>query len=82
MLNNMVLKTFNLDEETHRRFAEFCRENGISMSKQIDLFIRSQIEDEPEVRPEYVKKLRKIEKEGKFISFKNIGELRKRIENA
>ena len=35
----MVLKTFNLDEETYRKFSEFCRENGISMSKQINLFM-------------------------------------------
>ena len=78
----MVLKTFNLDEVVHKKFSKFCKENGISMSKQIELFIRSQIEDEPEIRPEYVRKLRKIEKEGKFIRFKSVDELRKRIENA
>ncbi len=33
-----------------------------------------------EVRPEYVKKLKQIEKEGKFHSFKNVEELRKAIE--
>ncbi len=32
-----------------------------------------------EVRPEYLKKLKKIQK-GKYISFKNIKELRNRIE--
>jgi hypothetical protein len=31
-------------------------------------------------RPEYIKKLKKIDKEGKFNSFKNIGELRNAIE--
>lgn len=37
---------------------------------------------EPELRPEYLEKLRKIEKEGygKGIPFKNIEELRKIIE--
>ena len=37
---------------------------------------------EPELRPEYIQKLKKIEKEGKFISFNSIKELRKSIENA
>jgi hypothetical protein len=37
---------------------------------------------EPELRPEYIEKLKKIDKEGKFISFKSIEELRKSIENA
>ncbi len=37
---------------------------------------------EPELRPEYIKKLSKLEKEGKFISFKNIKELREHIEHA
>ncbi len=37
---------------------------------------------EPELRPEYIKKLKKIEKEGKFIKFNSIRELRNSIENA
>ncbi len=39
------------------------------------------IDIEPEVRPEYIKKLRRIEREGKFISFNSINELRESIEN-
>ncbi len=35
---------------------------------------------EPELRPEYIKKLEKIEKEGKFIKFSSIEELRRIIE--
>ncbi|MBS3097858.1 DUF2683 family protein [Candidatus Woesearchaeota archaeon] len=37
---------------------------------------------EPELRPEFIQKIKKIEKEGKFKTFKNIEELRKDIENA
>ena len=37
---------------------------------------------EPELRPEYIEKLKKIEKKGNFISFKSIEELKKSIENA
>ena len=66
----MVLKTFNLDDETYRKFSEYCRENGISMSKQVDLFIKAQLEEEPKVREEYLKKLEGIRK-GKFIRVVN-----------
>ena len=65
----MVLKTFNLEDETYRKFSEFCRENGLSMSKQIDIFIKAQIEESPKVREEYLKKLEAIRK-GRFIKVK------------
>ena len=35
---------------------------------------------EPELRPEYIEKLKKIEKEGYGGTFKSINELRKKIE--
>lgn len=52
----MVLKTFNVQKETYEVFSKFCKERGISMSKQIELFMRSIIEEEPEPKKEYVKK--------------------------
>jgi antitoxin component of RelBE/YafQ-DinJ toxin-antitoxin module len=73
----MVLKTFNLDDEVYRRFSEFCRENGISMSKQVNIFIQAQIETEPKVREEYLQKLEAIRK-GKFIKVGGIEEFKKR----
>ena len=62
----MVLKTFNLDDETYKKFSKFCKENGISMSKQVNFFIQSQMAEEPEIREEYLKKLERIRK-GKFV---------------
>lgn len=62
----MVLRTFNLDEETYRKFAEYCKLHGISMSRQINMFINAQITEEPEVREEYLKKLETISN-GRFI---------------
>jgi hypothetical protein len=62
----MVLKTFNLDNETYDKFSEFCKENGLSMSKQVDIFIKAQIEESPKVREEYLKKLELIRR-GRFI---------------
>ena len=62
----MALKTFNINEEIYKKFSSICKENGISMSKQVDIFIRAQLEEEPKVREEYLKKLENIRK-GKFI---------------
>lgn len=62
----MVLKTFNLEDETYKKFSEYCKENGLSMSKQVDTFIKSQVEEKPKVRKEYLEKLERIRK-GKFI---------------
>ena len=76
----MVLKTFNLEEETYRKFSNFCKENGISMSKQIDIFIKSQIETKKEVREEYLKKLDNIRK-GKFITLNSIDDFEKRYKS-
>ncbi len=70
----MVLKTFNVDKETYEKFSEFCKEHGLSMSKQINIFIEAQIEEEPEVKKSYLKKLQKISK-GKFIKVENLDEI-------
>jgi antitoxin component of RelBE/YafQ-DinJ toxin-antitoxin module len=75
----MVLKTFNLDEETYKKFSDFCRENGISMSKQVNIFIEAQIEENPKIRQEYLEKLERIRK-GKFIKIGNIDNLKKRYQ--
>jgi len=73
----MVLKTFNLEEETYKKFSDFCKQNGISMSKQIDIFIKAQLEEKPKVRAEYLHRLEAIRK-GKFIKIGGIEDLKKR----
>lgn len=73
----MVIKTFNLEEETYRRFADFCKEHGLSMSKQIDIFIKAQIETAPKVREQYLQKLDAIRK-GRFIKVGSIDSFKKR----
>jgi hypothetical protein len=73
----MVLKTFNLEEETYRKFSDFCRQNGFSMSKQIDIFIKAQLEEKPKVRAEYLQKLEAISK-GKFIKIGSMDAFNKR----
>ncbi|MBM3231839.1 hypothetical protein FJZ21_00470 [Candidatus Pacearchaeota archaeon] len=39
----MVIKTFNIDEEAYKQFSAHCKKNGISMSKRVENFIRSEI---------------------------------------
>ena len=62
----MALKTFNIQEGVYAAFSKRCRENGISMSKQVEFFMKSMIEEEPKVRKEYLEKLERIRK-GPFI---------------
>jgi len=78
MLNNVVLKTFNVGDEAYRKFSLFCKENGLSMSRQIDIFINAQVEETPKVREEYLRKLEIISK-GKFISVGTFEDFEKRF---
>lgn len=73
----MVLKTFNVQEEVYNKFSNFCKGNGISMSKQIDFFMRSVIEEEPEAKQEYLKKLERIRKQ-KTIHIGSLENFKKR----
>lgn len=39
----MALKTFNIDEEVYSKYSKHCKEQGISMSKQVERFIAQEI---------------------------------------
>jgi len=39
----MALKTFNLDEKSYKQFSKHCKENGISMSKKVENFIKEEL---------------------------------------
>jgi len=67
----MVIKTFNVDSDTYKKFSEYCKSSGISMSKQINNFMKTFTEDEPEVREEYLEKLERLRK-GKYIKVDNL----------
>jgi antitoxin component of RelBE/YafQ-DinJ toxin-antitoxin module len=73
----MSIKTFNVDDDAYQKFSSYCKENGLSMSKQITWFMKSQIE-EPPVRKEYLAKIERLRK-GKFIEFKNVDEFEKKF---
>lgn len=60
-------------------------QSDLSFIKQKVSIIEEEVDaisgDIHELRPEYVKKLQEIERKGKFLSFKNVDELRKSIES-
>ena len=69
----MVLKTFNVEEDTYFKFSALCKEHGISMSRQIQMFMESIVSKEPEAKKEYLEKLDNIRK-GKFIHVADFSE--------
>jgi len=69
----MALKTFSVQEGVYDKFSRFCKEHGISMSKQIELFMESVVEEDPEARNEYLKKLENIRK-GRFLKVRNFSD--------
>jgi hypothetical protein len=69
----MAIKTFNIEEDVYKQFSGYCKGNGISMSKQVELFMRSMIEDDPKVKKEFLERLEKIRK-GKFIKVNSFAE--------
>lgn len=73
----MSIKSFNVEDDTYKRFSEYCKDSGISMSKQIEFFMKSVIEDEPEVKQEYIDKINRIRKQ-KSIHIGGLEDFKKR----
>ena len=69
----MVLKTFSVQESVYSRFHDFCKSHGVSMSKQVEMFMESMIENDPEAKREYLEKLDRIRK-GSFVSVSNFAD--------
>ena len=69
----MALKTFNVQEEVYSKFSNFCKGHGVSMSKQVEMFMESMLEEEPEAKQEYLEKLERIRK-GKFTRVKSFAD--------
>ena len=50
-----MIKTFNIDEEVYKQFSAHCKKHGVSMSKRVENFIRSEViklKVKPEVKTE------------------------------
>jgi hypothetical protein len=41
--DTLALKTFNLDERVYKQYSAYCKERGISMSKQVEGFISREL---------------------------------------
>jgi len=81
----MVQAIINLNEYENRVLNIVKGKFGLkNKSEAINLIIDrfEQEHIEPELKPEFIKEIKKIEKEGKFKTFKNLNELRREIENA
>ncbi len=81
----MVQAIINLGEKEDRVLNIVKGKFGFKNKSEAVNFVIERFEEEllePELRPEFVKKIRKIEKEGKFKTYKSIDALRKDIENA
>jgi len=80
----MVQAIINIENETNRVLNIVKAKFGLKdKSEAIDMMAEQYEQEllEPQLRPEYVEKLKKIKKE-KGIHFKSVSELRKHIENA
>ena len=42
-MREVALKTFNLDKDVYGEFSRHCKNNGISMSKKIENFIKEEL---------------------------------------
>jgi hypothetical protein len=69
----MALKTFNVQEDVYKRFSGYCKENGINMSRQVELFMESFLEEDPVAKEAYLEKLEKIRK-GRFYKVSDLKE--------
>ena len=80
----MVKAIININENTNRLLNILKAKYGLKdKSEAIDKMAEEYEEEilEPELRPEYVEKIKKIEKHGKFKKYSSIKELRDEIEN-
>ena len=81
----MVQAMINISENTNQVLNIVkARFNLKDKSEAIEKVVLDYGEDilEPELRPEFIQKIKRIEQKGKFKTFSNIDELRKDIENA
>ncbi len=81
----MVQAVINLSESNDRILNIIKAQQRLKNKTQAVEFIietYAQAMEEPELKPKFIKKLRRIQEEGEFLSFKSIDELRNSIEDA
>ena len=81
----MVKAIININENTNRLLNILKAKYGLKdKSEAIDRMAEEYAEEilEPELRPDYIEKIRNLEKRGKFKKYSSVKELRDEIENA
>ncbi len=81
----MVQAMINIEENTNKVLNIVKAKYGLKDKSEAINAVVSEYEQnflEPELRPEYVEKIREIERKGKFRTFKSLASLRKEIEDA
>ncbi len=81
----MVQSIVNLGEYEDRVLTIVKGKFGLKNKSEAINFVIDRFEEEllePELRPEYIKKIKNLEKKGKFKSYNSLSALKKEIENA
>jgi hypothetical protein len=81
----MVQAMINIDERSNRVLNIIKAKYGFRDKSETIDFVLSDYEAnrlEPELRPEFIKRIRDIEKNDTFKRYSSLSELRKEIENA
>jgi hypothetical protein len=79
----MVQAFININDRANRMINILKATYGLKDKSQAIELAMEIIENlEPELRPEYVKKIRKIQQSGKYTKFSSIKQLRDEIEHA
>ena len=81
----MVKAIIDINQRTNRLLNIIKAKYGLKdKSEAIDKMAEQYNQEilEPELRPEYVEKIKKLEKNGKFKRYSSVKELREEIENA
>ncbi len=79
----MAQNIFNIGDQEEKILGIVKAQYGLKNKNQaMHLILKAYGENflEPEIRPEYLKKLEKIRKEGYGKTFSSVGELRKHLE--
>lgn len=81
----MVQAVIHIKEHSNRILNIIKAKYGFKDKSQAIEFVIEQYESsflEPELRPEYIEKIKKIQKNGKFKQYSSVKALKEEIENA
>ena len=59
----MSVKSFSISDDVYEKYSSECKRLGLNMSKQIENFMKFQLEEEFAVREEYIYKIEKLRKD-------------------